>query len=342
MTSALIVGVSGPELTDNEAAFLAEVRPAGVILFARNCIAPDQIKRLVGAARTAIGDAETLVLIDQEGGRVQRLRPPHWRSLPPGAAYARLARRDPAAARAAAFAVARLLADELRSLGITMNCAPVLDVPVVGAHDIIGDRAFGRTAAGVAALAQAFAEGLMAGGVAPVVKHIPGHGRATADSHLALPRVDTDPDTLSWTDFAPFRALRHMPAAMTAHVVFPQIDPALPASISPKVTADIIRDEIGFDGLLMSDDIGMKALTGSFADRAAAVIAAGSDVVLHCSGDLTEMRAAASAVPVLAGHALRRYRHAIDVTRTAQSYDVASALAQLAMLAGESSDLALA
>jgi len=330
MTTAFITGLSGEILTPDERRLLRDVRPAGIILFARNCQNDDQIRRLVGEARAAIGSDDALVLIDQEGGRVQRLRPPHWRALPPAARYGQSA--DDADALAVAHSVARLTAMDLRSLGITMNCAPVLDVPVEGSHGIIGDRAYGRSAARVAAFGRAVAEGLLAGGVAPVIKHIPGHGRATADSHLALPSVAASRDELSWTDFAPFRALRQFPAAMTAHVVFESIDPDLPASISAKVTADVIRGEIGFDGLLMSDDIGMRALKGGFANRAQAVLNAGSDVVLHCSGAFAEMVEVASAVPALSGAPLRRFRDAVAVTGTTLPFDVAAAEARLAAM----------
>jgi beta-N-acetylhexosaminidase len=313
MRSALITGLAGPTLTEAERQFLRSVRPAGIILFARNCLDADQIRRLVAEARTAVGEDHTLVLIDQEGGRVQRLRPPLGRTLPPAIAYGRMFEEMPERAREVAYLVARLLAEDLRALGIDTDCAPVLDVPVPGAHDIIGDRAYGRRPEVVAALGRAVAEGLMAGGVLPVVKHVPGHGRATQDSHLALPVVATRHTELSTTDFAPFRALDAMPAAMTAHVVFSDIDPDRPASTSPRVIAEVIRGEIGFDGLLMSDDLGMKALTGGMRARAEAVIAAGSDVALHCSGDLAEMAAAAAGVPSLAGPALRRFEAAIGV-----------------------------
>ena len=244
--------------------------------------------------RTAVGADDLLVLIDQEGGRVQRLRPPLGRALPPAAAYGRLYASDHAAAVLAAFEAARLLAADLTDLGINTDCAPVLDLPVAGAHDIIGDRAYGRSVDQVVALGQGGRRRLHRGRRLPVIKHIPGHGRATADSHLSLPVVTESRAELSATDFAPFKALQHMPAAMTAHVVFRDIDPGAPASTSAIVTRDIIRGEIGFDGLLMSDDLTMKALTGPMRARAESVIAAGSDLALHCSGDLAEMHEAAA------------------------------------------------
>ncbi len=334
MASAFITGVSGATLSADEAAFLKSAVPAGLILFGRNCISHDQIRRLVGDAREAVGTDDFLVLIDQEGGRVQRLRPPLGRELPAASAYAWLYAEDPDLAKDAAFLAARLVADDLRSLGINTDCAPVLDVPVEGAHDIIGDRAYGREPAQVAALARAVAEGFMAGGVLPVIKHIPGHGRATADSHLELPVVNEPHEVLTASDFAPFQALNDMPAAMTAHVVFSAIDATLPASTSLKVTRDIIRGEIGFDGLLMSDDLSMKALTGTFAERTNAVLSAGSDLALHCSGVLAEMEDVAAAAPALAGDAVRRFRTALDVLKRQDSYDSARAETQLALALG--------
>ena len=334
MTSAFITSVSGATLSDDEARFLKSAAPAGLILFARNCVSHDQIRRLVGDARGAVGSDDFLVLIDQEGGRVQRLRPPLGRALPPADAYACLYEDDPAGACDAAFLAARLLADDLRNLGINTDCAPVVDVPVPGAHDIIGDRAYGREPRQVAALARAVAEGFMAGGVLSVIKHIPGHGRAMADSHIELPVVTEARAVLSATDFAAFKAVADMPAAMTAHVVFTAIDGAQPASTSRTVTQDVIRGEIGFDGLLMSDDLSMKALSGTFRERAEGVLSAGSDLALHCNGVLAEMEEVASAVPVLAGDALRRFEAALAVFRRREPYDSGRAEQQLAVALG--------
>jgi beta-N-acetylhexosaminidase len=328
---ALITGLAGALLTADEARFLARTRPCGIILFARNCIGTDQIRTLVSAAKDAIGTRDILVLIDQEGGRVQRLRPPLARALPPAANYARLYTRDPVRACRAAFDAARLVAAELVALGINTNCTPVLDLPVAGAHDIIGDRAFGTTAAQVVALARAVAKGHMSGGVVPVIKHIPGHGRATADSHLDLPVVTTSHAELSATDFAPFRELARMPAAMTAHVVYAGIDKAAPATTSRQMIAGIVRGEIGFDGLLMSDDLSMQALSGSITERARASIAAGCDVALHCNGDLAEMEQAAAGVPQLAATALGRFDAALAVTLRCEPFDEAAALESLAL-----------
>ncbi len=326
MTAALIVGLSGTALTADERRFLKDVQPAGLILFSRNCETREQITALVRDARAAIGSGNLLVLIDQEGGRVQRLRPPLGRLLPPGQSYADLYANDPEAAKSAAFQIARLVAAELTELGIDTNCAPVLDVPVTGAHGIIGDRAYGNAPEGIAVLAREVARGYMSGGVLPVIKHIPGHGRATKDSHLDLPVVTETRDVLSSSDFAPFRVLNTMPAAMTAHVVFTAVDPDKPASTSEAVTRDIIRGEIGFDGLLMSDDLSMKALSGTIRSRAESVIRAGSDLALHCNGDFAEMVAAAEGVPQLAGKALSRFKRAQEVTTRSEEFDESEAL----------------
>jgi beta-N-acetylhexosaminidase len=335
MVASLITGLSGQTLTNEERAFYRDVRPAGLILFSRNVRDGEQLKRLVAEVCEAAGQSDFLVLVDQEGGRVQRLKAPVARALPPAAAYGELYVKDPDTAKRAAFAVARLTAEELGAFGITMNCAPVVDLPVEGGHEIIGDRAYGRDVDQVVALAEAVARGLLAGGVAPVIKHIPGHGRTTADSHLALPVVAASRQELSASDFAPFKALSHLPAAMTAHVLFLAIDPGHPASTSEVVTREIIRGEIGFDGLLMSDDLSMKALSGPMRRRAEVVIAAGSDVVLHCNGDLDEMRAAASGVPALQGRAAERFAAACACASRRESYDKPDALRILAALTGE-------
>lgn len=330
MRSALITGVSGLQLSPDEQSFLAETRPAGLILFARNLSSHQQIERLVAEVKEAVGSGDLLVLIDQEGGRVQRLRPPLGRALPPASAYAALYAEDPELALSRARLAAHLVAEDLKALGINTDCAPVLDLPVEGAHDIIGNRAYGQTVAQVAALGRAVCEGFLSGGVLPVIKHIPGHGRATADSHLDLPVVPTSHAELSATDFAPFKALSDMPAAMTAHVVFTSLDREAPASTSRRVTEEIMRGEIGFDGLLMSDDLSMKALSGSFRERAEAVIGAGSDVALHCNGDLSEMVAAASGVPALEGAARARFEACLGHLGRAQPLDLAVAEAGLA------------
>ncbi|MGE3709588.1 MAG: beta-N-acetylhexosaminidase [Hyphomicrobiaceae bacterium] len=330
MRLALVTGLAGERLHENERAFLADARPAGLILFARNCSSPDQVRRLVIDAVEAVADDDVLVLIDQEGGRVQRLRPPHWRALPPAAVFGKLAETDADRAARMAYLISRLTADDLAHLGVNMNCAPVLDLRMPRAHDIIGDRAYGADVASVVRLAGSVADGYLAGGVVPVIKHVPGHGRALGDSHLELPVVAAPRDVLEAADFAPFRALSHLPAAMTAHVVYSAVDPERPASISAAVTSEVIRGWIGFDGLLISDDLGMQALSGSYRERAAAVGAAGSDIALHCSGDLDEARQVAEAVPPLADKSLLRFRTAMLATRQAKPFDRGEAEAALA------------
>ena len=330
MPSAFITGLAGPDLLDAERTFLRETRPAGIILFARNCLAHDQIRRLVADSLEAIGSDRALVLIDQEGGRVQRLRPPLGRTLPNAAAFGALYAADPEQACAFAALAARQTAEDLRALGINTNCAPVLDLPVAGAHDVIGNRAYGTTIEQVVALGGAVAAGLMAGGVLPVIKHIPGHGRATADSHHALPVVHTPRAELEQTDFAPFRALAHLPAAMTAHVLFTAMDDVNPASTSRAVTTDVIRGDIGFDSLLMSDDVSMKALDGTLGERAAAVLAAGSDVALHCNGNMAEMADVAASCPLLEGRALARLDAAMAVLQRREPFEQQLAEAAIA------------
>ena len=302
---AFITGLAGTTVTPAERTFLREREPWGFILFKRNIETPAQVRRLTASIRDAVG-REAPVLVDQEGGRVQRLGPPHWPSYPPGAAYGHVYDRDAAEGIKAAYLGTRLIAADLAAVGVDVDCLPIADVPVAGADSVIGDRAYGDTAEKVALLARAVADGLLAGGVLPVLKHIPGHGRATADSHGALPIVETDRETLRTTDFAAFRPLADLPLGMTAHIVYTAIDPIAPATTSVTLVRDVIRDWLGFRGLLMSDDISMGALSGSIEARSRAAIAAGCDVVLHCNGELDEMRAVASAVPVLTGEAAAR------------------------------------
>lgn len=333
---ALIVGLNGLTLTSDEARFLGRERPLGVIVFARNVADPDQLRQLVDDARSAIGSADVLTLVDQEGGRVRRLRPPHWRDLPAAEKYAELYGSDRAGGCDAARAVARLTAHDLLSVGLNTDCAPCADVPVAGANAVIGDRAYGETWEQVAALASAVADGYLAGGVLPVVKHIPGHGRADADSHLALPVVRTERARLEETDFAAFRALAHLPAAMTAHVVYTAIDDAQPATTSRRVIDEVVRGSIGFGGLLMSDDLSMKALAGTIGERASAVIAAGCDCALHCNGDLDEMEMAAASVPMMDGRALERFEACLRVIRkTPEAFDHAAATSWLMQLGAD-------
>lgn len=327
---AFIAGCSGPVLTPEERAFFREADPFGFILFRRNIADPAQVAALTAALRDSVGRESAPVLVDQEGGRVQRLGPPHWPRYPAGAAYRRAAPNDPAEARRLARIGARLIAQDLRMLGINVDCLPVLDVPVPGSHNIIGDRAYGDEPGIIADLGRAAAEGLLAGGVLPVVKHMPGHGRATVDSHENLPRVEATRAELEARDFAPFRAMADMPLAMTAHVVFDALDPHRPATLSPVIIADIIRGVIGFDGLLMTDDLSMRALSGGFRERAEAAIGAGCDVALHCNGVIDEMRAVAEGVPPLAGPALRRAQAALArLAEGPEPFDAQEARAEL-------------
>ncbi|MEQ9042486.1 MAG: beta-N-acetylhexosaminidase [Alphaproteobacteria bacterium] len=324
---ALILGCAGASLKDEERRFFREADPLGFILFDRNCEAPDQLRALIADLRATVGRADAPVLIDQEGGRVCRLHPPHWRKLPPPRRFGELAERNPEAALEATWLNARLLAGELHALGITLDCTPVLDLPVAGADPVIGDRAFGGDAERTASLGRAVCEGLLAGGVLPVLKHIPGHGRARADSHLALPVVETPADELEATDFRPFRLLSGMPLAMTAHIVYTALDPAQPATLSKPVIEGVIRKQIGFDGLLMTDDVSMAALEGALGARARAALAAGCDVVLHCNGKLAEMTALAEAVGRLEKAAFDRLSRAEACRREATKDEDMEALA---------------
>jgi beta-N-acetylhexosaminidase len=329
MTSASILGCAGLTLSAEEEAFFKDVRPWGFILFKRNVESPDQVRRLVDQLRATVGRPDAPVLIDQEGGRVQRLGPPHWRRYPPGRAYGELPANDPLLRREVTRLGARLLAHDLAALGINVDCVPVLDVPVAGAHDVIGDRAYAKTPEGVAVLGRAACEGLIAGGVLPVIKHIPGHGRAMADSHLDLPVVETSYDELDAWDFAPFRILSDMPMAMTAHVVYTAIDRKRPATTSKKAMREVVRGAIGFDGLVMSDDLSMKALGGEFADRARLSLAAGCDVVLHCNGDMAEMKAVITGTKALSGQAARRAKAALArIAKVPEPFDVDEARAR--------------
>jgi beta-N-acetylhexosaminidase len=323
---AFITGLAGLTISPNERAFLREASPWGLILFRRNVSAPQQVTELTRSFRDILG-WEAPVLVDQEGGRVQRLGPPQWPAYPPGARYGELYDRAPEMGLTAAKLAGHLIAADLRPLGIDVDCLPLADVPVAGADAVIGDRAYGHEPAKVAAIAAAVAQGLQAGGVLPVLKHLPGHGRAAADSHHKLPVVDADRATLEATDFAAFRPLAGLPLGMTAHVVFSSIDPVAPATTSVTMVREVIRGFIGFQGLLMSDDISMGALSGTLAERSRAAFAAGCDVVLHCNGDLAEMQAVASVVPELAGAALERAEAALAARSAPEEFDVAAARA---------------
>ncbi len=323
---AFVCGLAGPRLLAEESAFLRETQPWGLILFKRNVENREQLRALTDEVRAAVG-RNAPVLIDQEGGRVQRLGPPLWNAYPAAARFE--AELGAERAEEAVRLTMRLIAHDLREAGIDVDCAPVLDVADEATHAVIGARAYAREPKRVAALGRAAMEGLIAGGVAPVVKHIPGHGRARADSHLELPVVEASRAELE-RDFAAFRALADAPAAMTAHVVYSAIDPTAPCTTSAKVIGEIVRGEIGFQGLLFSDDLSMKALGGEFGARARAAFAAGVDIALHCNGDLNEARPVAEASPVLAGRALARAQALMQCAAKTEDFDVAGARAQLA------------
>ena len=326
---AFITGVSGLILTDDERAFLREQRPWGFILFKRNVDMPAQVAALIADLRATVDRVDAPVLIDQEGGRVQRLGPPNWPAYPPGEVFGRLYDHRREDGLRAATLSARLIAADLCELGIDVDCLPLADVPVPGADAVIGDRAYGTSPDKVAAIARAVADGLAQGGVLPVLKHIPGHGRATADSHALLPTVDTPASELDATDFAAFRPLADLPMAMTAHVVFSALDAAQPATTSATIVSQVIRGSLGFQGLLMSDDVSMNALEGSIGERSRAIIAAGCDVILHCNGRMDEMRLVASESPVLAGVALKRAEAALASRKPPQPFDRHSARVEL-------------
>lgn len=342
---ACILSVSGETLTPDERSLLSQMQPWGLILMGRSCVSRLQVQRLVDEIWGVL-ERPCLIFIDQEGGRVARLKPPEWPEFPSAGAYAALYTNDREAAKEAVWLGHRLIAHELSALGIHANCAPVLDLFVEGAHNIVGDRAFGKAAGQVALLGREALKGLRDGGVAGVVKHLPGHGRALVDSHATLPRVSAGDNALS-EDFASFAALRDAPMAMTAHIAYEALDPDRPATVSPTVISQIIRGRIGFQGLLMTDDLGMQALGGTLSDRAANALAAGCDIVLHCSGFVkeaqdihTEMRDVAEACTLLEGEALARARLAENFATLAKPFDAIAGQTRLAeLLAGQ--DLSL-
>jgi beta-N-acetylhexosaminidase len=326
---AFITGLSGLELTEDEREFIRAELPWGFILFKRNIETPAQVSALIDELRSLLGEAAAPVLIDQEGGRVQRLSPPHWPVYPPGAVFGALYDIDHQLGLTAARLSSRLIAADLADLGINVDCLPLADVPVAGADAVIGNRAYGTEPNKVAVIARAVTEGLEQGGVLPVLKHIPGHGRATADSHFRLPTVDTPRLELERTDFAAFRPLTDLPMAMTAHVVFSALDPVHPATTSATIIEQVIRGAIGFQGLLMSDDVSMNALAGSIAERTTAIVAAGCDMVLHCNGNLAEMREVAAETPELTGRALQRAVQALAARKAPLELDRQAARAEL-------------
>ncbi|MBW9061878.1 beta-N-acetylhexosaminidase [Rhizobium herbae] len=307
-SKAFISGCKGLTITTEEKAFFAGERPWGFILFGRNIGEPEQISDLVASLRDSVGNLDAPVLIDQEGGRVQRIRPPVVPQYPNGAALGEIYRRDREQGLRAAWLMSRLHAFDLMRFGITVDCLPVLDVPIEGSSDVIGNRAYGHDPQAVAAIGAAAAAGLKAGGMLPVMKHMPGHGRAFVDSHHKLPVVDVPFEELAKSDFVPFAAMKNELMAMSAHIVFTAIDPENPATTSPKVVEGVIRGHIGFDGLLMSDDVSMNALAGNIEERARGIVAAGLDLVLHCHGIMDEMLQVARVVPVISGETLRRVK----------------------------------
>lgn len=332
MPLAAILGCAGPELTAAERTFFKAADPLGFIVFARNLVDPDQTRRLTADLRACVGRADAPILIDQEGGRVARLKPPHWRHPPAAQVFGEIAARDRARAAEAVRINHELIATELLELGVNVDCAPMLDVRAPGAHDIIGDRAFGTDPYLVADLGRAAAEGLLAGGCMAISKHIPGHGRSTVDSHHDLPRVDADFDTLAETDFVPFRALNDVPWSMTAHIIFSAIDPVRPATLSPTVIAEVIRGEIGFPGLLVSDDLSMKALKGGLDELAQASLEAGCDVVLHCNGEMAEMEKVVRGAKPLSAVGQARYEQGQRRLNRVPTFDRAEMLEELSAL----------
>lgn len=332
MTKAFITGCSGTRLSADERRLFDHERPWGLILFARNIRDAQQIRDLVADFRDVVGNPDAPVLIDQEGGRVRRLRPPLVQDYPPGAVYGKLHASECEAGLRAAWLCGRLIGADLADLGITVDCLPIVDVPRGDTSDVIGDRAYGSDPEVIAGIGRAMTDGLAAAGVLPVLKHIPGHGPATVDSHLALPVVDTDLETLRRLDFVPFRALCDLPLAMTAHVVYTAIDGQACATCSPTVIDTIIRGELDYQGCLMSDDVSMKALGGEMQARVRSLFQAGCDLALHCNGDFAEMRDVASASPVLAGEPLRRADAAIAARRQGEPMDREALQAEFAAL----------
>jgi len=333
---AFVSGCEGLSLTADEVAFFADQQPFGLILFKRNCDSRDQLRGLIARFREAVGREDAQVLIDQEGGRVQRMGPPHWRAYPPARSIGDLYLEDPEEGRRAGYLLARLIAGELAEVGFSIDCLPVLDVTQPDVHKAIGDRGFGSDPGIVAVLGRAIADGLRDGGILPVIKHMPGHGRARVDSHHDLPVVDAEIHDLEDTDFRPFQELKTLPIGMTCHLVYTAIDPDRPATHSPVVIADIIRGTIGFEGLLLTDDLSMNALAGTIAERAANALQAGCDIALHCNGELDEMIAVADVSPELAGTSLERVERARDWLRPAEPFDAVDGYAELNDLVGVS------
>lgn len=324
---AVIFGCEGLTLTAQERSFFAQVDPWGFILFARNIESASQVRTLIAELREIVGRTAP-VLIDQEGGRVARLRPPTWRGWMPALEYCALAGPDFAEAM---YLRGRMIAADLYALGIDVNCAPILDIAGPDTHPIVENRCYGKTPGQIAEAGRALAEGQLAGGVLSIIKHIPGHGRGNVDSHLSLPRIAAELADLRATDFAPFRDLADLPMAMTAHIVFEAIDPETPVTLS-SAGVRVIRGEIGFDGLLMTDDLSMKALGGSFGERTRLALAAGCDLILHCNGDIAEMEPIAANIPRLSGLALARADAALAQRHAPDDFDLPEAEVRLKTL----------
>lgn len=334
---SFISGCEGTQLSSAETSFFHEQNPWGLILFKRNCETPAQIAALTAAFRAAVGRKDAPVFIDQEGGRVQRLGPPsnYWRKYPSARAFGDLYAKNPLAALRTARHVGRLMAEDLIEIGITADCLPVLDIPQAGAHDVIGNRAYSLDIGHVMALARAHTAGLMDGGVLPVIKHIPGHGRSDVDSHHNLPVVNAKREELERVDFPPFAAFADAPMAMTAHVIYSSIDKTAPATLSRKIIKSIIRAQIGFRGLLITDDLSMKALSGTLSEKCAKALSAGCDMLLHCNGKLEEMQEVAAAAGDLKGKALRRAKAALKPARKPQAFDRKTALKDLDLVVSD-------
>ena len=329
---AVIFGIEGPSLSDKEIDFFKSVKPVGFILFARNCLNPSQLKNLISELKVTVHDDDILILIDQEGGRVARLGPPNWPKRPSAGVFARLAQENLALASEALDLNSRLIAEDLRELGINVNCAPVLDILRRGADPIIGDRSFGHNVEQVSALGKVFCKGLLKGGILPVIKHIPGHGRAIVDSHKAMPSVDVPWNELSNSDFVPFKNLSDMPLAMTAHILYRDIDPRSLVTISEKVIEEVIRKEILFEGFLITDDLSMDALEGTLTERTRSSLSAGCDTALHCNGNMEEMIEIASAIEELTDVAKLRLNRALARIKNIEPFDKTEAMDKLVSL----------
>lgn len=320
----VLFGCSGLEVTPAERSFFAEHQPAGFILFKRNVETPEQVRALTDSLKEAVGRDDVLMAVDQEGGRVQRLGPPHWRKYPTMRLFGDCAKSDIVTAELALEASTRLMADDLWRAGFNMNCAPVLDLPIEGSDEVIGDRAFSDDLTIMRELGRVVLYCLEGAGILPVIKHMPGHGRALVDSHKDLPRVSTPYGELCETDFYPFRRLKHAPFAMTAHIVFEAVDNENPATMSAKLIQQVIRHEIGYGGIVMTDDLSMHALTGPFAERAQGALRAGCDLILHCNSDMAEMVEIAKAIDPASDELRNKISDLAAMTRRERARDRAA------------------